>query len=270
VRFFNGLAVLGLVVGVVTLDAALIPIQHLDSGSIALFHEYTAKFEERVSAPFTSSGKMWIDDDRSSKHRDFELGKPIVEARENQDVGNNGSIHHYSGAIRVPGASIERVRQVMQDYSNYANYFRPDVARGSGVVQPDSTPQDEHYVSHLVLTESTLWLDVAFASTYDSHYRRIDANRWTSRSTTLSIRELQDAHKLDGALLPEGDDHGFLWRTNNYWFARERDGGLDLQLDSMTLSRTTPVGFNWWGNKRTREAVDKMLRDTKTAIEAVR
>jgi len=270
VRFFNSLAMLGLVVGVVTLDAALIPLQHLDTGSIVLFQEYAAKFEQRVSTPFTSNGKMWIDDDRSSKHRDFDQGKPVVEARENQDVGNNGSIHHYSGMIRVPGANIEKVRHVMQDYSNSANYFRPDVARGSGVLQPDSTAEDEHYLAHLMLTESTLWLDVAFDSKYDSHYRRIDADRWSSRSTTVSIRELQDAHKLDGALLPEGEDHGFLWRTNTYWFARERQGGLDLEVDSMTLSRTTPTGFNWWGNKRTHDAVDKMLRDTKTAIESVR
>ena len=38
----------------------------------------------------------------------------------------------------------------------------------------------------------------------------------------------------------------------------------------MTLSRTTPLGFGWWGNKRTHDAVDKMLRDTKSAIQATR
>jgi len=137
-------------------------------------------------------------------------------------------------------------------------------------LQSDSIPEDEHYRSRLFLTEATIWVDVAYDAQYDSHYRRLDANRWTSRSTTVSIRELLDAKKLDGGLYPEGEDHGFLWRTNNYWFARERDGGLDLQVDSMTLSRTTPVGFGWWGNKRTHDAVDKMLRDTKAAIETLR
>ena len=144
------------------------------------------------------------------------------------------------------------------------------MVRGSGIVQPDSTPGDEHYKSRLFLTESTVWLDVTYDAQYDSHFRRLDANRWTSHSTTISIRELLDAKKLDGGAFPEGEDHGFLWRTNNYWFARERDGGLDLQVDSMTLSRTTPLGFGWWGNKRTHDAVDKMLRDTRSAIESTR
>ena len=247
----------------------MIPLSHLEAGAVALFQDYTAKFERQVSAPFSTSGKLWIDDDHSSRHRDFDAGKPIVEARENADI-HNGSIHHYSGTIRVPGAHIDQVRRVMQDYPAYPSFFKPDVARGSGALQSDSIPEDEHYRSRLFLTEATIWVDVAYDAHYDSHYRRLDANRWTSRSTTVSIRELLDAKKLDGGLYPEGEDHGFLWRTNNYWFARERDGGLDLQVDSMTLSRTTPVGFGWWGNKRTHDAVDKMLRDTKAAIETLR
>lgn len=268
-RFFLIAIGLGLAFGSAMVGASIIPVSHLEASTVALFQDYTSKFEQRVSVPFTASGKLFIDDENSSKRKDYDAGKPIVEARENQDI-RNGSIHHYSGTIRVARASIDQVRRVMQDYSNYPNYFKPDVARGSGLVQPDSIPEDEHFKSRLFLTESTVWMDVAYDAEYDSHYRRLDANRWTSHSTTISIRELLDAKKLDGAAFPEGEDHGFLWRTNNYWFARERDGGLDLQLDSMTLSRTTPLGFSWWGNKRTREAVDKMLRDTKSAIESVR
>jgi len=258
---------LSLALGVATLEAAVIPMAHLDASAVAIFQDYTAKFEQRVSASFAASGKLWIDD--SGKRNDYEAGKPIVEARENADI-KNGSIHHFSGAIRVPGAKIEHVRRIMQDYSNYANYFKPDVAKGSGASQPDSTPDDEHFQSNLFLTESTLWIDVAYDAKYDTHYRRLDASRWTARSTTMSLRELLDAKKLDGSAYPEGEDHGFLWRSNTYWYARERNGGLDLQVDSMSLSRTPPFGTGWWGTRRTKDAVDKMLRDTKAAIEAVR
>jgi hypothetical protein len=269
VRYFLIVSVLGLLLGCMTVQASVMPLSHLEAATVVLFQNYTAKFEERVSSAFATSGKLWIDDDHTQRRKIFDAGKPVVEARENQDI-RNGSIRHYSGTIRVPGGQIEQVRRVMMDYPNYPNYFKPDVARGSGVRQPDSAPDDEHFTTRLFLTEVTLWIDVAYDVQYDSHYSRIDANRWVSRSSTLSIKELLDAKKLDGGTYPEGDDHGFLWRTNTYWFARERDGGLDLQVDSMTLSRITPVGFGWWGNKRTHDAVDKMLRDTKSAIEAVR
>ena len=145
----------------ITIGASIIPVQHLEPATLALFMDYTSRFEQSVSAPFTASGKLWIDDDHSSKHKDFDAGKPVVEARENADI-HNGSIHHYSGSIRVPGGKIDQVRRVMQDYANYPTFFKPDVVRGSGSVQADSTPDDEHFKSRLFLTESTVWLDVAY------------------------------------------------------------------------------------------------------------
>jgi hypothetical protein len=250
-------------------EAGVIPISHLDPASVTAFEGYAAKFEQQVSAPFAATGKIWIDADHSGKRRDFDAGKPVVDARENREY-KNAAIHHYSGVIRVPGATIEQIRRVMKDYSNYPNYFKPGVARGSGSVQPDSTPDDEHYQTRLFLTESTMGVDVAYDAHYDSHYRRVGPGRWTSRATTVSIRELQDPKNLDGALYPEGNDHGFLWRTNTYWYARERDGGLDLELDSISLSRTAPIGLGWWGNRRAHDAVEKMLLDMKAAIQSTR
>src|SRR6185312_5742618 len=103
------------------------------------------------------------------------------------------------------------------------------------------------------------------------HYQKIDAKRWMSRSTMLSVREFRDAKRLDDSSeYPEGEDHGLLWRTNTFWFAREREGGLDLQIESITLSRIPPLGFVLWGNRRVRDTVEKMLRDTKAAVESSR
>ncbi len=249
--------------------AGVIPISHLDPASVAVFQNYTAKFEQQVSEAFAATGKIWIDDNHSGDRRDFDAGKPVVDARENRDY-KSASIHYYSGAIRIPGATIEQIRRVIKDFGNYPNYFRPGVARGSGTAQPDSTPEDEHYQTRLFLTESTMGIDVAYDARYDCHYRRIAPGRWTSRATTMSIRELKDPKNLDGALYPEGDDHGFLWRTNTYWYARERDGGLDLELDSISLSRTSPLGLGWVGNRRAHDAVEKMLRDMKAAIQGAR
>ena len=42
-----------------------------------------------------------------------------------------------------------------------------------------------------------------------------------------------------------------------------------MELDSITVSRPVPTGFAWWGTKRTHDAVDKILRDMKTALAAL-
>src|SRR6185503_1253745 len=164
-------------------QAGVIPISHLDPASVTVFQNYAAKFEQQVSTPFAATGKIWIDDDHSGKRRDFDAGKPVVDARENRDY-KSASIHYYSGVIRVPGATIEQIRRVIEDFGNYPNYFSPGVARGSGSAQPDSTPEDEHYQTRLFLTESTMGINVAYDALYDCHYRRIAADRWTSRAIT--------------------------------------------------------------------------------------
>lgn len=37
----------------------------------------------------------------------------------------------------------------------------------------------------------------------------------------------------------------------------------------MTLSRPVPTGFGWWGTRRTRDAVDKMMKDLRNAVESI-
>ena len=41
------------------------------------------------------------------------------------------------------------------------------------------------------------------------------------------------------------DSHGYLWRFNNYWRIEEKDGGVYVQNESVTLSRTFPEVLAW-------------------------
>jgi len=263
-RFFPAAVFFTCAAFCITLEAGLLPTFHLEPGPLKAFENYVAQYEKDVYAPYAESGKLWID--TVPQNAAYAAGKPVLLPRENKDIGTNGSIHHFTGAMRITGASIADVRRIMQDYPNYPKYFRPDVSKGSADINPDSRPDDEHYTSHLTLIQQTLWIAVSYDCVYDTHYRYHDPRRWSSVSSTVSIKEWRDPHDVSHGYFPEGDDHGFLWRTNTFWFARDTPGGLDVQVDSMTLSRPVPTGFAWWGTKRTKDAVEKMLRDMKTAI----
>jgi hypothetical protein len=264
--FSAALAVSVIVCSAAVQAASILPLAHLDVPTLKIFQNYIADFEKTDLAPFNASGKLWIDGECCMKKATFDSGKNVVEPRENKDVGS-GSIHHFTGTLHIRGGTIEAVRRVMQDYPDYPRYFGPDVTLGAGEIMPDSNPADEHYHSKLTLTESTLWINVEYHTVYDTHYLRLDPDRWVSRSASMSIKELIDPVNAARGYYPEGDDHGFLWRTNTYWFVRQSKGGIDLEANSITLSRQSPMGFVWWGTKRTREAVDKMLQDIKSAIE---
>lgn len=250
---------------IATLHASIIPTVHLDEATIKAYQDYVSTFEKAVVEPFNQSGKLWIDSECCAKKSSFESGKELVEPRRNEDLVH-GSVHHFSGSLRIPGATIASLRKVMQDYPHYVEIFKPDLGSASATKEADSTPEDEHFRAKLLLVQGTIWMNVTYDTLYDTHYRRVAPDRWTARSITTYIKELKDPKNLSGGYLPEGDDHGFLWKTNTYWFARERNGGLDLEADSLALSRPSPVGFAWWGTRRSRDAVDKMLRDVKAAM----
>jgi hypothetical protein len=265
-RFFLSAAVLCSIVVCGTLQAAsILPIIHVDSATMKYFQDYIANFEKTDLANFYSTGKLWIDDETGSKHSNFDAGRQVIEPRESKDV-LAGSIHHFTGVMRVPGGTIESIRHVMQDYTRYPYYFRPDVISGTGELMPDSTATDEHYHSRLQINQSTLWVNVGFLTYYDTHYVRLDPNRWVSRSTSSAVKELLNPADANAGTFPEGNDHGLIWKTNTYWFVRQRNGGVEFEANSITVSRPAPAGFGWWGTKRAKEAVDKMLTDLRTAI----
>ena len=243
--------------------AGVLPVTQVDAATLKAFDDYIATFEKGDPARFAASGQLWID----SKLAEINKGEAVVEGRYNKDAAK-GSIHHFSGSIRVNKANIANFRKMMLDFPAYPKFYRGDVVSGRGDRLPDSTPDDEHYATAMALTQSAFHIDVAYDSAYDVHYRRPAEGRWTVRSASTMLRERKNPKDPAAGFYPEGNDHGFLWRTNTYWQVRERDGGLDLQVDSISLSRSAPLGLGWLGRRQARDTVEKILRDTRAAIEA--
>jgi hypothetical protein len=262
-KLFTAAACLAGLTCCATLQAAFLSLAHLDSKAIDAYTAYIEKFEREVIQPYAETGKMWLDVSPCCMgNSGFAAGKPTVEPRTNDDVAG-GSIHHFSGAMHIAGATIEDMRRIMEDYPAYPKNFKPDVTKADGTLQPDSTERkDDHYICHLTLSESTLWMNVEFEATYDTHYRLVAENRWLSKSVATNVKELKDAKDPSKGTYPEGDDHGFIWRTQTYWFVRQGNGGIDLQVDSISLARPNVSGFKWFGSKRSHDAVEKSPAST--------
>jgi hypothetical protein len=86
---------------------------------------------------------------------------------------------------------------------------------------------------------------VVLDSEYDVHYFHLDAARAGSRSYSTRIAEVENQGKSDEREKPVGDDNGFLWRLNSYWRFWERDGGVYIQLEAISLTRDIPAGLGW-------------------------
>jgi hypothetical protein len=83
---------------------------------------------------------------------------------------------------------------------------------------------------------------------------------------------VQDAGETSESEMPPGHDHGFLWRLNSYWRFEQRDGGVYVECEAISLTRSVPAGLGWLINPivRTlpRESLASTLRSLRAAVLA--
>lgn len=248
-----------------SLQASILPLQQLDQNAVREFEKYVENWENGPNLEFTRNGHMWIDSTGGSHRKDFESQKPVLEFRLGTNVAG-GHIHHLFGTVRIPNMTLERVLKTVENYAKYPEYFNPDVVRSTATLQPDSTDAEQHFRISMELVQATMWFDIALHGNYDAHYRRLDSRRVTTRSRSLNLIEYRDAHNRAEGTYPEGHDHGLLWRTYTSWHIRERDGGVDMEVNSISLTRPIPAGLGWWAARKAKESVEKMVNRTRAAI----
>ena len=90
-----------------------------------------------------------------------------------------------------------------------------------------------------------------------------------SRAARKLPRSIPQERAHERALNP-GEEHGFLWRMNTYWSYEERDGGLYIEIESVSLSRSIPVGLGWaigpFIESVPRDSLEFTLEATRNAL----
>lgn len=142
----------------------------------------------------------------------------------------HGQIQHWIGAVFLPGANIEKVKSVMQDYDNYQRIYSPDVTQSKLIKR-----SGDDFDVFLRLYKKQI-LTVIFNTNYHVHYAFPDPKKMTITSDALRIAEVSD-----GKEKPPGEDQGFLWGLNSYWRFLEADGGVYAECEAISLSRDVPV-----------------------------
>ena len=57
----------------------------------------------------------------------------------------------------------------------------------------------------------------------------------------MLIAEIENYGKPNQHELPPGHDAGYLWRLNGYWRLEQRDNGVYLECEAISLTRSLPA-----------------------------
>jgi hypothetical protein len=175
-------------------------------------------------------------------------------------------IHHWIGAVFIPGANLHQVLSVVQDYDRHQEIYQPEVVR-SKLIRHDGNDFQIFYR----LRERKV-ITVTLDTNHDVNYFPIDAHHCRSRSASTRIAEVANAGEPGEYEKPVGHDGGFLWRMNSDWRFEEQDGGVYVEVEAISLTRDIPTGLGWivkpFVTSIPRESLLDTLGSTRTAVEA--
>jgi len=177
----------------------------------------------------------------------------------------NGLVHHWYGATLVPGAKVEELLAWVQDYDRHQDYF--EEVEDSRLVSREK----EVFDIFLRLRRKKI-LTVHYNTDHEVSYRSLGTGRAASRSEATRIAEIDNAGTPREKEKPVGDDQGFLWRLNSYWRFLQEDGGVVVECESISLSRTIPLPIRWMVepiiNDVPRESLEAALLPMRKALGA--
>lgn len=167
-------------------------------------------------------------------------GEVIVSRGAARDASSNeisidgGLINHWRGTVFVPNVKLDTVMKVLQEPQT-DRHKQEDVI-SSRVVSRDGDSQKV-----FLRLRRTKFVTVVYDTEYDVDYQRLGPDRALSNSISTKVVEIENAGTPKERALPEGNDHGFLWRLNTYWRYKQVDGGVLVEIESLTLSRPLPA-----------------------------
>ncbi len=173
-------------------------------------------------------------------------------------------LHDWRGTAFIPGGRGADFERAMRDFGTYPQLYAPQVLTARVI-----THDGDHYQVAMRVRQKHV-LTVVMDTTYDVTFGRVDAKHGYSVSRSIRIAEIDSPGTSHERVLSASEAHGFLWRMNTYWSYEERDGGLYIQIESITLSQSVPTGLGWavdpFIESIPRDSVDFTLRATCQAL----
>jgi hypothetical protein len=253
--------------------AAILQMRTLQSWDL-----YIQQTEKRIAGELLDESRFLRLDgmkpaDASKVQTMLKAGNVYFERMKTLDSGGreievrDGLIHHWYGAILIPGIKIDTLLHWIQDYDQQYKYFK-EVEKSKLLSHNGDT-----FRIYLRLTRTKV-VTVHYNTEHTVVYRDNGPGRASSRSFTTKIAEIDNAGTPTEKEEPVGNDSGFMWRLNSYWRFREHDGGVIVECESVSLSRQIPYGLGWlvadYVESIPRESLNSALTSTRDGVKTVR
>jgi hypothetical protein len=242
---------------------SIVAAEEASPAAVAEFNDYVGHVESRLAQEHrTAEGFLPPADRAAVKNGDVVL-EHLTPANAKELPG--ALLQDWRGTAFVPGAKGEDFERVMRNFEIFPRIYSPEVLSASVPLK-----EGNHYHVAMRFRQQHI-ITVVMDMTFDQTFGRLDAQHGYSLSRSMKITEIDAAGTPQERPVSVDKEHGYLWRLNNYWSYEEADGGLYIQVESVSLSRSVPKGLGWaigpFVNSVPRESLEFTLRATRDALK---
>lgn len=237
------------------------------AAAVAAFNSHVSAVELRIAGEHrTQNGFLAAADNSRQGDARLRRGELILEQLTTTTTADlpGAMLHDWRGTAFAPGAKAADFVRVMRDFAVYPQRYSPQVLQAKVL----SRQGDRYQV--LMRVRQKHVITVVMDTAYDVSFGRLDATHGYSISRSTRIAEIDSPGSPNERALGAGEEHGYLWRLNTYWSFEERDGGLYMQIESVSLTRAIPTGLGWligpFVKSVPRESLEFTLRATCDAV----
>jgi hypothetical protein len=245
----------------------------LRATTVQAFAAYVAETDAQNAATSRNGPFLWVDSlpdsERAAALAKLRAGEVLMRRLSITSQGANldipgGMIHDWEGIVFIPGAKLDQVLQILEDYDHQSIYYAPDVSKSK--IESHQGDQFRVFLQFRRHKVVTVVLDTEHLVTY---YRDSPV-RAHSRSSATRISQVENPGEPSEKEKSPGDDDGFLWGMETWWRMEQRDGGVYVQNEAVTLTRDIPVGLHWliepFITKIPEETLQFTLQATRRAV----
>jgi hypothetical protein len=230
--------------------------------AVAGFNSYVGQVESRLAGQHRSPDGFIAPEDLARLRKGELIIEKLTPATGADLPG--ALLHDWRGTAFVPEARAEDFERLMRDFETYPKHYSPQVLKAKVLAH-----EGDHYQATMRARQKHI-LTVVMDITYDVTFGRLDARHGYSLSRSTNISEIASPGTANERALSGSEEHGFMWRLNTYWSYEERDGGLYIQIESLTLTRSIPTGLGWaigpFIESIPRESLEFTLGATRDAL----
>ncbi|MCP5120330.1 MAG: hypothetical protein GY953_56770 [bacterium] len=240
------------------------PTTVLKPETVRAFESYSKRVESdnnrRISA---AEPLVWVTDTARNREQ-LRQGKVLNRKIEPKGVKvPDGLIHDWVGAAFFPGTTAEQVVQFLRDINRHAEFY-------DEVLDARLISHEGNVVRSSLRLRKKKVITVVLNTEHEARYRQLTGKRWYMASRSTRIAQVKDPDSASEAEHPVGGGSGFLWRLNAYWRIDEADGGVYVELRTLSLTRGIPMGLGWivkpFVTSIPRESLGATLEGTRRAV----